>query len=119
MNGKPVLPGVAGNNSLSIVANYELGNADVVLVQNTGGAACAAMYSFITLTKINLRATPEFGTCSDIIRVTSDLKSAVTVVIVGFSGPFESPAERRKAGITKTVFRYANGQITKQDINIK
>jgi hypothetical protein len=112
MNGKPVLPGVAGNNSLSIAASYELGSTDVVLVQNTGGSGCPAMYSFITLTKTNLRATPEFGTCSDIVRVTSDLKSAVTVVMVGFSGPFESAAERGKAGMTKTVFRYANAQIS-------
>ena len=101
MNGKPVLPGVAGNNSLSIVANYELGNADVVLVQNTGGAACAAMYSFITLTKTSLRATPEFGTCSDIIRVTSDLKSAVTVVMIG-----NKPSE-------KVVFQYVDGRLMK------
>lgn len=119
MNGKPVLPGVAGNNSLSIAASYELGNADVVLVKNSGGSGCPAMYSFITLTKTNLRATPEFGTCSDIIRVTSDLKSAVTVVTVGFSGPFESAEAGRKAGMTKTVFRYANGQIMRASINIK
>lgn len=118
LNGKPVLPAVAGNNSLSIVASYELGNADVVLLQNTGGSACAAMYSFITLTKTNLRATPEFGTCSDIIRVTNDLKGSVTVVMVGFSGPFESPKEQGKAGTTKTVFRYWNGQITQLGLNI-
>ena len=110
-NGKPVLPGVEGNNSLSIVASYELGNADVVLVQNTGGSACPAMYTFVTLSKTSLRATPEFGTCSDIIRITSDLKGSVTVVMVGFSGPFGAAAERRKAGMTKTVFRYANGEI--------
>lgn len=119
MDGKPVLPGVAGNNSLSIVASYELGNADAVLVQNTGGSSCTAMYSFITLTKTSLRATTEFGTCSDIIRVTSDLKGAVTVVMVGFSGPVESAKERGKAGMTKTVFRYANGQIMRASINIK
>ena len=116
-NGKPVLPGVEGNNSLSIVDNYELGNTDVVLVQNTGGTACAAMYRFITLTKINLRAMPEFGTCSDIIRVTSDLKSAVTVVMVSSSGTFALPAESSKAKFTKTVFRYSNGQITRNGMN--
>ena len=118
-NGKPVLPDVEGNSSLSIVASYELGNADVVLVENTGGTGCPAMYRFITLTKTSMRATSEFGTCSDIIRVTSDLKSAVTVVMAGFSGPFESAEARRKAGMTKTVFRYANGQIMRASINIK
>ena len=118
MNGKPVLPGVAGNNSLSIAASYELGNADVVLVQNIGGSGCPAMYSFITLTKTSLRATPEFGTCSDIIRITSDLKTSVTVVMVGFSGPFESAAGRGKAGMTKTVFRYSNGQMTRDGMNL-
>lgn len=101
MNGKPVLPGVAGNNSLSIVASYELGNADVLLVQNTGGSSCAAMYNFITLTKTSLRGSPEFGTCSDIIRVTSDLKSAVTLVTVG-----NKPSE-------KVVFQYVDGRLMK------
>lgn len=109
--GKPVLPTVEGNNSLGIIATYELGKNDVVLLQNNGGTACPAQYIFITISTVGVRATPEFGTCSDIIRVTSDLKKSVTVVMVGATEPFEPRAAQRKAGMEKTVFRYANGVI--------
>ena len=111
-NGKPVLPGVEGNNNLSIVANYELGKNDVLLVQNTGGTACPAQYTFVTINAAGVRATPEFGTCSDIIRATSDLKSSVTVVMTGSTRPFNPSASQRKAGMEKTVFTYASGVLT-------
>lgn len=109
--GKPVLPNVEGNNSLSIVASFELGKNDVVLLQNTGGTACPALYLFVTINATSIRPTPEFGTCSDIINPTSDMKSSVTVVMNGFMGQFESTVAYRKAQMTKTIFRYANGLI--------
>ena len=99
-NGKPVLPEVQGNNSLSIVADFQLSNTDVVLVQNNGGTACAATYHFITISKTGLRATPEFGTCSDIIYPTNDSKTSVTVVMLGIGGR------------TKAVYRYVDGRLT-------
>lgn len=118
-NGKPVLPSVEGNNSLSIVANYELGKNNVLLVQNTGGTACPAQYTFVTINATGVRATPEFGTCSDIIRATSDLKSSVTVVMVNFSGPFEPAADRKKAEMTKSVFKVLDGALSSNGRVIK
>ena len=117
--GKPVLPTVEGNNSLSIVVTYELGKNDVVVLQNNGGTACPALYVFITISTAGVRATPEFGTCSDIIRVTSDLKNSVTLVMNGFTGPFEANAATRKAWMTKTVFKFSNGQIEDHSNSIK
>lgn len=111
--GKPVIPAIEGNSSLSIVASYELGKNDVFLLQNTGGASCPALYRFVTINAAGLRATPEFGTCSDIIYPTSDLKDSVMVAMVGFSGPFEPAAEQRKAAMTKTVYRWnAHGSLS-------
>ena len=72
------------------------------------------MYSFITLTKTSLPATPEFGTCSDIIRVTSELKSAVTVEMVGFRGLLESAADRGKRGWRKRFFGMRPGWLPKK-----
>ena len=109
--GKPLLPTVEGNNNLSIVAAYELGKNDVVLLQNNGGTACPALYVFITINAAGVRATSEFGTCSDIIRVTSDLKNSVTVVMIGTTGPFEPRAAKRKVRMEKTVFRYSDGKV--------
>lgn len=111
--GKPVIPAIEGNSSLSIVAHYEIGQSDVLLLQNTGGTACPALFHFITVNATGLRATPEFGTCSDIIYPTFNEKTGVTVAMVGFSGSSEPAAEQRKTAMTKTIYRLQpNGQLT-------
>ena len=111
--GKPVKPAIEGNGALSIVAHYEMGHTDVLLLQNTGGTACPAQFRFINIGSGSLRASPEFGTCSDIIYPTFDPKTGATVAMVGFSGPFEPAAAQRKAAMTKTVYRWnAQGQLS-------
>lgn len=111
--GKPVTPAIEGNSSLSIVAHYEIGTSDVLLLQNTGGTACPALFHFITVSAAGVRVTPEFGTCSDIIYPTFNEKTGVTVAIVGFSGSSEPAAQQKKAAMTKTIYRLQpNGQLT-------
>ncbi len=110
--GKPVVPAIEGNSSLAIVAHYEIGPSDVLLLQDTGGTACPALFHFITVSAAGLKATPEFGTCSDIIYPTMNAETAtVTVAMLRFMGPAQSEAEKQKAYMTKTVFRFANGQV--------
>ena len=111
--GKPVSPAIEGNNGLDIVANYEIGQSDVLLLQDTGGTACPALFRFITVSAAGVRVTPEFGTCSDIIYPTFNEKTGVTVAMVGFLGSFEPAAQQRKAAMTKTTYRlHPNGQLT-------
>lgn len=93
---------VQGNNSLHLVAHFELPDRDIVLLQVTGGAACPALYRFATLTPQGIAVTPEFGTCSNIASVT--LHDAQTggapkplVTMTGFLGPFEPEAEQERA----------------------
>ena len=118
--GKPVTPAIEGNSSLSIVAHYEIGQSDVLLLQNSGGTACPALFNFITVSATGLRATPEFGTCSDIIYPTWDSKTGtVTIATNGFRGPFEPEADKQKAYMTKTVFRFAKGQVTENGKLVK
>ncbi|MCX7255929.1 MAG: hypothetical protein NTZ64_04125, partial [Polaromonas sp.] len=118
--GKPVAPAIEGNSSLAIVANYEIGQSDVLLLQNTGGTACPALFRFITVSAAGLRTTPEFGSCSDIIYPTWDAKTAtITITTNGFRGPFEPEADKQKAYMTKTVFRFANGQVTENGKPLK
>ena len=118
--GKPVAPAIEGNNSLSIVAQYEMGQSDVLLLQDTGGTACPALFRFITVSAAGLRATPEFGTCSEIIYPTVEFKTGtVTVAMNGFMGPANSAAEKSKAYMTKTVFRFAKGQVTENGKLVK
>lgn len=61
---------VQGNAALHIVAHYELEDRDIVLLQDTGGALCPALYRFTTLTAQGIAVTPEFGSCSDIATAT-------------------------------------------------
>lgn len=118
--GKPVIPAIEGNSSLSIVASYELGKNDVFLLQDTGGRMCPALFQFVTINAAGLRATPVFGTCSEIIYPTMDSKTAtITVTVNGFRGPFEPEVEKQKAYMTKTVFRFANGQLTENEKSVK
>lgn len=83
--GKPVAPAIEGNSSLSIVANYEIGQSDVLLLQNTGGTACPALFQLRHRERRGLRATPEFGSCSDIIYPSMDIKTAtITITTNGY-----------------------------------
>jgi hypothetical protein len=113
--GKPVLPRVEGNNSMSLVAIHEIDRSDVLLLQNNGGGACPALYRFITVGPhgiADITATPEFGTCSDLIYPASDGKGSITVAMPGFAGTGESRAVQNKAGMTKTVYRYQGGKVS-------
>jgi hypothetical protein len=109
--GDPVAPAIEGDNSLSIVANYEMGKQDVVLVQNDGGSACPALFRFLTITGSGVRVSPEFGTCTDIIYPTLDDKGGVNVAMPDFSGPFEPASKQPPARLSTKVFRYLGGQL--------
>ncbi|EER62367.1 hypothetical protein AcdelDRAFT_0051 [Acidovorax delafieldii 2AN] len=111
LKGQRVLPGVEGNSSLRIVAHYEIGRNDVVLLQNNGGTACPALFRFVTVAPNGSSATPEFGTCSDIIYPSLD-HAHITVAMTAFLGPFEPPAAQKKAAMTKVVYTFSNGQVT-------
>jgi hypothetical protein len=114
LKGKPIKPAIEGNSGLDIVANYEMGATDVLLLQSSGGTACPALFRFVNINPGGvLRVSPEFGTCSDIIYPTFDPKVGVTVAMVGFSGPFEPIADRKKAAMTKAVYTWSvQGQLS-------
>ncbi len=104
--GKPVSPEIQGNSSLSIVASYEIGKSDILLLQDNGGTACPALFRFVTISPKGLSSTPEFGTCSDIIYPTFDEKTGVTVAMPGFLGSFEPTVQQKKAAMTKNIYRF-------------
>ncbi len=104
--GRRVLPAVESNSGLSLVAHHEVGKADVLLLQNNGGSACPARYRFITVSASGIAASPEFGTCSDLIYPTGDARG-VTVAMPAFAGPGQRAAPRRRV-----VYRFENGHAT-------
>lgn len=111
--GKPVKPAIEGNSGLSIVANYEMGQTDILLLQNTGGTACPAQFQIVYISPSGLRASPEFGTCSDIIYPSFDPKVGVSISILDFQGPNEPAMAQRKTTMTKTIYKWTpDGQVT-------
>ena len=101
--GKPVKPTVTSDGSLSIVASYQAGKADLLLVQSTGGNACPAQFRVVKVEAGGLRVSPEFGTCSDIIYPTLDEQNHLNVAMVSFSG----------TALSKTTYQWRlDGRLT-------
>ncbi len=109
--GTPVSPEVKGNASLSVIEKFEMGASDVVLIRDNGGTACPALFHFVTLSASGAKATPAFGTCSDLVRAARR-GDTITVSMPGYRGPFESSAGRAKAAKEKHVFTFSNGIVT-------
>lgn len=106
---------VQGNNALHLVAHFELEDHDIVLLQDTGGTACPALYRFAALTPQGITGTPVFGTCSGMAAVTLDAAEGGTptplVTMTGFLGPHEPPQEQQRALMRKHRFSLRQGQI--------
>lgn len=111
---RPLNPEIQGNNSLSVVGTYQLGNSDVVLVQNNGGTDCPALLYFVTVSASGVKATPAFGTCNDLINV-KQIADSISVTMPGFMGPFESKAAQRKAAKDKHVYVFKDGGLAEAD----
>ena len=108
---------VQGNAALHIVAHYELEDRDIVLLQDTGGALCPALYRFATLTAQGIAVTPEFGSCSDIataaLEKTPDGAPEPQVRMAGSRDPIAALGETAPAPERMQLRRFAlrNGAV--------
>lgn len=107
----PLDPSVAGNNSLSVIGTYSIGNEDIVLIQDNGGSACPALYYFVTVTASTAKATPSFGTCTDLIEVNK-LTDSISIRMPGFLGPFEPVQDQKNAMKEKHIFIFKDNVLT-------
>jgi len=114
----PLEPEIQGNNSLSVIGTYQLGNNDVVLIQDNGGTACPALLYFVTVSTSGVKATSAFGTCSDLIDA-KQASDSISVTMPGFWGPLGSKAAHRKAAKEKYVFVLKAGVLTQNGKLIK
>jgi hypothetical protein len=113
--GKPLWP--AGSGSFSVVRHVSSwGQGELLLVQNTGGSACPALYRWIEVSQRGVRASPEFGTCSDLaypfLEESPEGQPQAVVRMVEHVGPLGTEALRRKAGRTRVEFVFSGGQLT-------
>jgi len=107
----PLNPSVVGNNSLSAIGTYQIGNGDVVLIQDNGGSACPALYYFVTVTASSAKATPSFGTCTDLIEVKK-LIDSISISMPGFVGSFESEQDQKNSMKEKHIFIFKDNVLT-------
>ena len=70
--GKPVQPAIEGNSNLHIVARYN-GALTTYCCYKTPAAAPATQFRIAILAK-GLKISPAFGTCSDLIYPSFDVK---------------------------------------------
>lgn len=107
---------VQGNSALQVVAHFELdGGQDIVLLQDTGGTACPALYRFATLTPQGIAVTQTFGTCSDLAAVTFDETPSgmpePLLTMTGFLGPFEPEEAQQRTRMQLHRFALRQGQV--------
>ncbi len=116
--GRPLVPTIEGNNSLDLGTVRQIGATDVVLVTSNGGSGCPAVFYFVSVTRSGAKATPEFGTCSDLATVKRKGNS-ISVTMPGFLGPFEPKSAQRRAAKERHVFIYRAGVVTENGKPVK
>lgn len=107
----PLQPPIRANSALDIGRVFHMNGGDVVLVQDTGGTACPYLYYLVTIKDSNAQATPEFGSCTEVVSTTKKGDSLV-LTMHGYRGPFEPEADRRKAARELRTFVFAEGKVS-------
>lgn len=109
LNNKKFLPHIQANSSLSFVGHYEMGKTDFVLVQNTGGTACPALFHIVSLNPQKHTGTAEFGTCSDYFSLGSLSNDGLTMYVADFNG--NKPK--------RVTYRLSQGKLTENGKPVK
>lgn len=103
---------VQGNAALHVVAQFEQEEKDIVLLQDSGGTACPALYRFATLTPQGITVTREFGTCSDLATVTlEDTSNGMKEPRVTMVGALDPVAPGHEPGLRLHHFVLRQGQV--------
>lgn len=103
---------VQGNAALHVVAHFEQEGQDIVLLQDSGGTACPALYRFATLTPQGITVTREFGTCSDLAAVTlEDTSNGMKEPRLTMVGTLDPVAPGHRPGLLLRHFVLRQGQV--------
>jgi len=99
-----------GNNSISLIKKFQIGDSDVLLMQNNGGTACPALYLFVTITASGAKVSEEFGSCNEVSN-TAQEGEAINVTMPGFkmvNGVYKQSGEKMKCS-----FSFKSGVVSK------
>jgi hypothetical protein len=107
----PLQPPVRAKSSLDIGRVFHMDGSDVVLVKDTGGTACPYLYYLVTIRGSTTEATPEFGSCTEVVSA-SQKDHSIVLTMHGYRGPFEPEPDRRKAARELRTFVFADGKVS-------
>lgn len=104
---------VQGDMSLMIVDGYQTASSDIIVVRNSGRGACPALFRVVTLSEAGVVSTPEFGTCSDVVRVFTlgTDEPGLEFLMTEYRGPSVPIQERLQAAMKLRRFEFFNGQV--------
>ena len=103
---------VQGNNGIRLVKKFQIGESDVLLLQDRGGNACPSLYRFVALTKAGGTVSELFGSCNDLTNATQT-GDTIQVSMLGYlmvNGQYKESAEK-----TKCSFEYKSGAVVRSD----
>ena len=112
-HNRPLQPSIHANSGLDIGRVFHLQGRDVVLVTDFGGTACPYLYYLVTIRDSKAEATREFGSCNEVVSATRK-GDAIVLTMHGYRGPFEPPADRRRAERELRTFVFTDGKVTEQ-----
>lgn len=107
----PLQPPIHANSSLEIGRVFHMEGSDVVLVKDTGGTACPYLYYLVTIRDSKAEATPEFGSCTEVVGA-SRKGNSIVLTMHGYRGPFEPEADRRRAARELRTFVFADSKVS-------
>lgn len=70
LEGEDILPDLKWRESLLFIAVMPTVSSDLVIVEDTNGSQCPALYYIINVSASSIKATPQFGSCSDDILIS-------------------------------------------------
>jgi hypothetical protein len=85
LDGKEIEPGIVGMLNISYAFSMPQAQAALIVI-NRGNDSCPVSYRWIVLKPDGYNVTPEFGSCSERIRVTAD-SARLTVQTPSRDGP--------------------------------
>lgn len=106
---------VQGDVTLRMVDGYEGASTDAVVLMSTGGTACPALFRVVTLSQSGAMATPEFGACSEVVRIfpREGTEPTLEIRMTEHRGPFNDPQERLQAAMRLQRYVFEDGQVRK------
>ena len=97
-NERPLAREVFGVAGLNFKALFQLKAADVVLVQETGGSGCPAMFYLVTLNASGAKLSQSFGTCSEFVK-PERLGDELFIHMPGVPGAYGPNTFQYRAGV--------------------